>query len=563
MKKTLTTEQFIERAKKAHGDRYDYSQAIYVRNNIPIKIICKKHGLFEIKPISHTVGKGCSICGRERTIKAVKDRKEVSLEKLLSKISHENFIFPKIKEEYKGYKSTITIACKYHGEFTREVRACVFNGVCPKCSVDRRSGIRRYSISEIEEKLKSHYGDRYSYPYLSSEYKNNQSKITISCKIHGEFVNKAASWLLGNGGCSRCYGDSMSEHKSMLFSEFVFKSNKRYGHKYSYCRVKWEKQSRNRKEPIEILCPIHGPFKQTVNDHLNSCLIGCPSCAITESFFEKEVKDYINSLGLKTVSRNRKIIKPLELDIYIPSKKIAIECNGLYYHRANLKGRNYHKDKRIMCEKKGVRLIQIWDNEWVENKEKVKRYLKNTLIGGSTRVFARKCEIKTPSKEEAINMLDKNHLIGVGNTNSEYIGLYYKEKLVSLMAFKKGFNGVELHRYINDSETVVVGGFSKLLKHYSSKCGAKQIVSYIDLDKFVGGAYLKSGFVKDSLSLTMFYCKGQKAYSKFKFRRKYLKSWNNYSEDKTEKEICEEAGYFQCFNSGTMKVILYLDNFIL
>ena len=562
MKKRLTTEKFIEKAKEIHGNTYDYSRSIYVRNDEPIEIVCIEHGPFFTKPISHSSGSGCPKCGRDKTTRHLRESRGKKLKELLSKIEGPKYSFPNIDKEYQSYKSEITVICEDHGGFKRKVKSCVFNGVCPKCSIVKRSNIRRYSLEELKQILERNYGDRFEYPYLSKEYKNNKSKITIRCPKHGEFINVVGPWLISDGGCSRCRGDNMSENTSMTFSDFITRSNLKYNYKYSYCLVKWEKESRNRKEPIKIICPKHGVFKQSISDHLNGCKIGCPACTSnTDSLFEREIRKYIESLGIEVESRDRKTISPLELDILIPSQKIAIECNGLYYHRADVKGRNYHKDKREKCEKVGFRLIQIWENEWIENRDKVKRYLKNTLNKDSRRIFARKCSIGKPTKEEAIKILSENHLIGIGSTNCDYVGLYFEKELVCLMAFKNGFNGVELHRYINSSDTVVVGGFSKCLNHYVKTCRVGKIVSYIDLDKFVGDSYLKAGFVKDKLSLTMFYSKGLKTFSKFGFRRKHLKSWDNYSKDKTERIICAESGYYQCFNSGTLRVILYLDKF--
>jgi len=81
------TEEFVEKAKKVHGDRYDYSLVEYVNNHTPVKIICPIHGVFEQDPHNHLAGKGCSVC------------KQSKLELEVSNILNEN----KIDYEYQWH----------------------------------------------------------------------------------------------------------------------------------------------------------------------------------------------------------------------------------------------------------------------------------------------------------------------------------------------------------------------------------------------------------------------------------------------------------------------------
>ncbi|NJO59674.1 MAG: hypothetical protein HC836_15625 [Richelia sp. RM2_1_2] len=62
-KNSLTTNEFIEKAKKIHGDKYDYSAIQYKNNHTLVKILCKNHGFFKQIPNSHLSGKGCARCG--------------------------------------------------------------------------------------------------------------------------------------------------------------------------------------------------------------------------------------------------------------------------------------------------------------------------------------------------------------------------------------------------------------------------------------------------------------------------------------------------------------------
>jgi len=92
---------------------------------------------------------------------------------------------------------------------------------------------------------------------------------------------------------------------------------------------------------------------------------------------QRDVEDFITSLGFSIVTRNRTLIAPLELDIFIPSKKIAIEYCGLYWHTTQHKDPNYHKIKYDRCMKIGIRLITIYSDEWLNNECLVKQKIKN------------------------------------------------------------------------------------------------------------------------------------------------------------------------------------------
>lgn len=69
----LTTEQFIEKARQIHGDKYDYSKVEYVNNKTNVCIICPEHGEFWQTPHNHLKGKGCPICSESKLEKKVRN----------------------------------------------------------------------------------------------------------------------------------------------------------------------------------------------------------------------------------------------------------------------------------------------------------------------------------------------------------------------------------------------------------------------------------------------------------------------------------------------------------
>ena len=112
---------------------------------------------------------------------------------------------------------------------------------------------------------------------------------------------------------------------------------------------------------------------------------------------EIEIKSYLEQWGIKNIiSSDRSIIPPLELDIYLPDKKLAIEFNGLYWHSeiAGRKNKNYHLNKLNLCADKGIELIQIFEDEWIQKKNIVLALLKSKLGIITNKYHARKLKIK-------------------------------------------------------------------------------------------------------------------------------------------------------------------------
>lgn len=75
---SLLFSDFIERSKNTHADKYDYSLVVYNKCFERVKIICKRHGMFEQTPRKHWGGRGCPICGIEKNTKRKRfDKKDI------------------------------------------------------------------------------------------------------------------------------------------------------------------------------------------------------------------------------------------------------------------------------------------------------------------------------------------------------------------------------------------------------------------------------------------------------------------------------------------------------
>ncbi len=229
----------------------------------------------------------------------------------------------------------------------------------------------------------------------------------------------------------------------------------------------------------------------------------CPSCdKMNTSYFQKEVYDYIRSIldsSTAIQTNDRTILFPKELDIIVPSNKIAIECNGLVWHSEIIGKKNkvYHINKTKMALSRGYRLLHIFDNEWNNKQDIIKSMLGMIFFKCNNKIHGRKCEIKNIDYQTCSNFLNKNHIQGDDHSSIK-LGLYYNEELFSVMTFVKSrFDKKmewEMSRFCNKLDITINGGASKLFSHFVKTYNPKTVVSYSDRRYFDGHLYLSLGF---------------------------------------------------------------------
>ena len=289
----------------------------------------------------------------------------------------------------------------------------------------------------------------------------------------------------------------------------------------------------------------------------------CPNCYprnISKS--ESKLKLFIKSLNLEIIENSRDIINPLELDIYIPSKNIAIEFDGLYWHSDKFnKDKNYHLNKTEECEKNGIKLIHIFEDEWVLKQEIVKSRIKQILsLNNSIRIHARKCQIKKISPEIKNEFLNKFHIQG-GDNSVIKLGAFYNDELVSIMTFSHGSiskgsknikNVWELNRFCSNSNYHIPGIASKLLTYFKRNYDWKEIFSYADRRWSNGNVYKQIGFELDSITKPNYwYIKGMEKVHRFGLRKKY-----NEPKDIPEWVLRAKEGYHRIWDCGHLKFIM-------
>lgn len=351
MRNRITTEVFIQRSKAFFGDKYDYSQTVYLSSSKKVVIICPKHGQFEVRASEHMAGivSGCKACSGNVLVNLQEfiDRSNIIFNSkydysLISEVSsgtkvriicpiHGEFSL-RASEHYSGPKrgcpnclsksnkrnkidtrefiirsrdvhgdiydysksiyisanQKVTVICPKHGEF--EIRASAHYGSQKQgcASCGGRGGV---STETFIHKSKKKFGDRFTYE--NTIYTNSHKKVIINCKIHGDFEIAPTNHLSGNGGCKACSG------RPEINTNIMVKMLKEhFGKRYDYTKVDYNGVFSN----ITLICQQHGPFEKTPHNVFNS--EGCPHCIkyTFNDFFDKAKKIHGNKYDYSLVN---------------------------------------------------------------------------------------------------------------------------------------------------------------------------------------------------------------------------------------------------------------------
>lgn len=296
-------------------------------------------------------------------------------------------------------------------------------------------------------------------------------------------------------------------------------------------------------------------IKSRINNNITPCAF-CEHKNTEVSIEESEVSSYIKELGYNITHYDTGFIGNMGADIVIEDKKLIIEYDGIYWHSELYKDPNYHLLKTIEAEKLGYKLIHIFSDEWKYKKEIVKSRLLSQLGIIQNKIYARKCEIKEVSNKDSVIFLDLNHLQGSCTSSLRY-GLYNNEELVAIMTFGKSrFNDdeYELIRYCNKCNGAVVGGASKLFKHFLKNNTVKNIISFADR-RWSGklGLYSSLGFkLEYETPPSYFYINSDMRESRIKYmKHKLIKA--GYDSNKTEHDIMFDRGIYRIYDCGHLK----------
>ena len=404
-----------------------------------------------------------------------------------------------------------------------------------------------FAAEEGKNKIKQTLMERYGVENVA-HCAEVREKIRETCmKKYG-----GASYLTGNEYISKFLKKQYNVIVSILEkydTECLFSSDEYRG----YDEVVDEKRKRIN---YNFRCKKCG--KEFESHFISGNIPKCPDCYDIgggTSNLELEVLEFVKSLSQTVKNGDRTILDGLELDILDEVNKIAIEVNGLYWHCEEMgKDKYYHLDKTKKCLNKDIQLIHIFEDEWNEKKRIVKWRLKHLFGAVKSKIYARKCNVKEINNSSAQRFLQKYHLQGQCKSSLN-LGLFYKNRLVSVMTFSKSrFNknyDWELLRFASIFSFNVIGGAGKLLKYFENNYNGS-LISYADKRWSKGNLYRQLGFdeIKDS-SPSYFYTKGLKRFNRVMFQKHKLKKLlENYDENLSEYENMSNNGFMRIWDCG-------------
>lgn len=311
-------------------------------------------------------------------------------------------------------------------------------------------------------------------------------------------------------------------------------------------------------------------FKSQIRDGLTP---RCPTCFPFNriNWKQQEVIQYVESLlsdGDELICGSRQIIPPKEIDLYVASKSVAIEYNGLYWHSDLMLTRDpqwYHYNKTIACEEQNIRLLHIFDDEWQQRRPIVESIIRSTLkIPASTVIHARKCTVIPLTAKDCNAFLENNHIQGADNASVRY-GLSHDGVLVGVMTFGRSrFDRAvewECYRLAFKTNVAVTGGAARLFKRFIKEHSPQVVISYSDRRLFSGEIYNSLGFeFVGHTTPAYFYvdlaggCNTR--YNRQKFQKHKLADLlENFDPDLSESENMRAHGYGRIWDCGHKKWI--------
>jgi len=430
---------------------------------------------------------------------------------------------------------------------------------CPTCGRAKTQEMLNSRIVTpdiLEARFREKHGNKFEYDW--STYTTLHSRMKMYCPSH-EWVYTTPSNHEQGADCWFCGIETRSVSHTVTYEEAIIRSRLRHGDTYEYT----EEGYTGAKGKLGVICKKHGLKPQYANDHWSGH--GCDECSPTISKGQAELCKFLEGLGLRI-----KVEYPLKstkrIDVVCLDLGIGFEYDGLWWHcEANNPEKTYHLRKNIEAEAEGIRLVHIYEDEWIRERERVENWILALVGLQSEKYNARSLEVGKCSWSEAAVFLERHHLQGKGASGSTAYSLRDKDTgdIMAVMAFS-GNNtkdgSIELTRFC--SKGLVRGGFTKLLKAFITEYGNyyDEIVSFSDERWSQGGVYQMAGFTKVSTSRPDYcYVKGGRRMHKRGFQRKYLeRKLKNFDPSKSESENCLANGFYKLWDCGKTKWSLSL-----
>ena len=424
--------------------------------------------------------------------------------------------------------------------------------LCKKAAKEKEmlSIIQKYYIGEnlsIERTAKKTGTSKYNLGKIVDKYhlrktveKEKQAKSTALKKAFED--NKAIKFdkqeiitLLKEGFLRREIANAYDCSQSAVTSYILKNHLDKYTNKQSIIKRKTEKTKKTCLLKYGVVTPL---MREDVR-------VKVSENRISISNPELELKKYVENVYGKPVTRFHD--SSLELDIYIPEKKLGIEYNGNYWHSLKNKDKNYHYNKSKHFEEKGIRVIHIWEYEWNNERQRpiLENIIKNALGLNMEKVYARKCSIEVRPSASMKDFFNENNIQGFRGGKFAICLVYNNEVIMAYMMghcyFGKGKYQWEVIRGATKLGYTVVGGASKIWKYFIENYNPTNCVYYIDYNYFNGNSL-------PYLGLT--YLKSQPGFKNWWVKTNTVKN-REPQRHKEIKELYEKGEVVPIYNAGT------------
>ncbi len=402
-----------------------------------------------------------------------------------------------------GYKEYCSNKCSSNN---KKVKAKLKDTLLKKYNIDHYSRTNDFKQKVKQTSLEKYGVDNYS---KTNEYLE-KSKKTYLEKYGVDNYTKTDEYLEKTINTNiKKYGESShtktDKYKSERRGKSIFKTEEYRLENFEIAKNPYYIKYLDDKESL-FNCDLGNEHSFTINTdnyygriyNENPICTVCYPIELNSSIKEIELQEFIKKNYSDKLIFNYK--DKYEIDIYLPNLKIGFEFNGIWRHSNKYKHKYYHLDKTNYFKERGIRIIHIWEDDWLYKKEIIKSQILSFINKLAHKIWARKCSIKEVSIKEAKEFLNKNHLQGFVKSNIK-LGLYYEQELVSIMSFDK-YEGRKkmleldwnLNRFCVKNYISIAGSASKLLKYFIKFYNPNRIVSYADKDWSEGKLYRKIGF---------------------------------------------------------------------
>lgn len=475
-----------------------------------------------------------------------------------AKIIHSNENLDYSKVEYINNRTKVCIVDPIYGEYWQTPSNHLKGQSHPMRRKNKISKTKRLTEEEVINRFKIvHNGEGLDYSKV--KYVNMHTKVCIIDPLYGEYMQEPIVHLKGCVHPQRAI--ERNAEKQRYTTEFFKEICHKVHPEYILDKIEYKASQ----EKVCIICPKHGEFFAYPDALLQGK--GCPKCGNHLSYGEDELYEFIKGIvGEDNIIKgDRKTLCGLEIDILVPSKNIGFEFDGLRWHSEKFKNKNYHLDKTIECEKKGINLIHIFEDEWIFKKEivlsKIRHILKcNNLL----KIGARKCKIKNICKDDAKTFLDKNHIQGYAKSTI-YLGAFYENELIGVMSFIKMDNkNYILNRFASSIDKIIQGLFTKMITNFIEQSDAQIITTFLDrrwCHSKENNIYKIFGMELEAINKPNYsYTNGRVRKHKFGFRKQILHKKYGFPLEMTELEMATKLGYTRIWDCGLFKYVWRKDN---